>query len=591
MRTNVFLIFSLLLGLIIPQVVVQAGVTLVGSLIDYQTSGAAYAPEASYNAFSNEHMTVWLAGGQLRGRRVNATTGNLLGTEFIVCDDPGNYNASLGDVTYNSNPLHHEWFVVYKLFVSAQLDEDIWGQRFDSNGNPIDGHVVLMSKEGFQQDAHVAHDSTNNRYLVVWKHSLGTNHPKMIQGHLFEADGTPIGSEIAISDGSIWNKWFPKVVYNPVFNEYMVIWGDYRNMPPDWTPEVYGNDNKWMDIYGQRIDINGQLIGSNLPIYVPPNPTTNPNGQDGPDGLTCNTTDGKYLVGITKLTAASGWDTYGMGFDRFGNSENGAFVIYNPTGAEQSGTSAMPQYNPISNTYYITCRDSSSWVMGMEVSAVGLPIAPLASLFTPGVGIRTPVLSIRPIDGQYCSVMNLGNGNVVAQRFTTTPDVIPPGPVTSFAAAGGANATNILTWMNPSDSDYTGAMIRYRTDGVYPVSITDGQLAVDEHGSPNANDGYVHGNLSPSLTYYYSAFAHDGKPNYAGGANAQAQPYAPGDFDFDRDVDQENFGSFQVCLSGDGVLPEAGCEFADLEEDGDVDIIDFGIMEPCMSGANNPPGC
>ncbi|MHC4671498.1 MAG: hypothetical protein ACYTBZ_03340 [Planctomycetota bacterium] len=65
----------------------------------------------------------------------------------------------------------------------------------------------------------------------------------------------------------------------------------------------------------------------------------------------------------------------------------------------------------------------------------------------------------------------------------------------------------------------------------------------------------------------------------------------PGDFDEDLDVDQEDFGVFQACLSGDTRPYEAGCEDADLDTDGDVDLDDFVEFLSCMNGSNNLPGC
>jgi len=64
------------------------------------------------------------------------------------------------------------------------------------------------------------------------------------------------------------------------------------------------------------------------------------------------------------------------------------------------------------------------------------------------------------------------------------------------------------------------------------------------------------------------------------------------DYDGDFDVDQEDFGHLQACMTGhmEGP-PESGCEDADLEGDGDVDLTDFGIFQGCVGGANNPPGC
>jgi hypothetical protein len=61
------------------------------------------------------------------------------------------------------------------------------------------------------------------------------------------------------------------------------------------------------------------------------------------------------------------------------------------------------------------------------------------------------------------------------------------------------------------------------------------------------------------------------------------------DFDCDHDVDQEDFGIFQACLSGDTRPYRSGCEKADLDPDGDVDLDDFSVFQSCMSGANQPP--
>ncbi len=68
----------------------------------------------------------------------------------------------------------------------------------------------------------------------------------------------------------------------------------------------------------------------------------------------------------------------------------------------------------------------------------------------------------------------------------------------------------------------------------------------------------------------------------------------PGDFDGDSDVDQEDFGHLQVCLSGPGVAQtDPDCQDANLDGDNDVDHDDYGIFQECMSGADTPadPKC
>ncbi|UCD28775.1 MAG: hypothetical protein JSV03_17140, partial [Planctomycetota bacterium] len=66
------------------------------------------------------------------------------------------------------------------------------------------------------------------------------------------------------------------------------------------------------------------------------------------------------------------------------------------------------------------------------------------------------------------------------------------------------------------------------------------------------------------------------------------------DFDNDGDVDQEDFGHFQKCMSGTGEPQnDPDCLDALLDDDDDVDLADFVIFQGCMSGPNIPadPNC
>jgi hypothetical protein len=68
----------------------------------------------------------------------------------------------------------------------------------------------------------------------------------------------------------------------------------------------------------------------------------------------------------------------------------------------------------------------------------------------------------------------------------------------------------------------------------------------------------------------------------------------PGDFDRDGDVDQEDFGHLQACMTGDAnPVTDPACFDARLDGDSDVDMADFAIFYGCMSGADMPadPNC
>lgn len=59
----------------------------------------------------------------------------------------------------------------------------------------------------------------------------------------------------------------------------------------------------------------------------------------------------------------------------------------------------------------------------------------------------------------------------------------------------------------------------------------------------------------------------------------------PGDFDGDIDVDADDFGQLQSCMTGPNVPQnDPACEGTDLDEDGDVDQSDFGLFQGCLSG-------
>jgi len=62
----------------------------------------------------------------------------------------------------------------------------------------------------------------------------------------------------------------------------------------------------------------------------------------------------------------------------------------------------------------------------------------------------------------------------------------------------------------------------------------------------------------------------------------------PADFDRDGDVDQEDFGRFQACLTGPVSPADPDCAAADLDGDGNVDGDDFRAFRSCLSGPNVP---
>ncbi len=74
-----------------------------------------------------------------------------------------------------------------------------------------------------------------------------------------------------------------------------------------------------------------------------------------------------------------------------------------------------------------------------------------------------------------------------------TDDTTPPGDVTNLQAVPGP-AKVTFSWTNPTDSDFAGVMIRYKTDGTYPQDTNDG------YAVPNGNNGKITGNPGQDMS-------------------------------------------------------------------------------------------
>lgn len=85
----------------------------------------------------------------------------------------------------------------------------------------------------------------------------------------------------------------------------------------------------------------------------------------------------------------------------------------------------------------------------------------------------------------------------------------------------------------------------------------------------------------------------DTPPGMRVDANGCLNPI-PGDFDHDFDVDQEDFGLLQACLTGPLVSQtDPLCAGARLDDDADVDTYDILIFQNCFGGPDAPvdPAC
>jgi hypothetical protein len=182
---------------------------------------------------------------------------------------------------------------------------------------------------------------------------------------------------------------------------------------------------------------------------------------------------------------------------------------------------------------------------------------------------------------------------VVSPNQTTTVDFAVSGQAPAAVASLAVTSTtqaNHVSWTLPTSPQCRGAVIRYSTVSP-PATASDGQLFVDQPGSPGQSFTMDHTGLTNGTRIYYAAFAylnHLGTPYYAAGVSGNGSPAVAPDFDHDGDVDQRDFGHLQTCFSGTFVPQnDPNCQDANLDKagsDNDVDSDDLAILLNCMSG-------
>jgi hypothetical protein len=140
--------------------------------------------------------------------------------------------------------------------------------------------------------------------------------------------------------------------------------------------------------------------------------------------------------------------------------------------------------------------------------------------YTLAVGLQSVELGGREAQARADRIL-LTNDAAFIPTEQAVDDQTPPAGNTGLTAVG-ATSQVTLNWTNSSSVDFNQSIVRYRTDGKYPVSPVDGFPVATIAGTSGAADGYVHTGLTNGTTYSYSVFAVDDSGNVGTAAKAQA---------------------------------------------------------------------
>jgi len=266
--------------------------------------GVAHQPAVVYNPDVYEYLVVWSSApseegdGEIWAQRISQG-GNREGRPVPVCDARGDQVAP--DVCYC--PLSGEYLITWEDHRSEKKSgADVYAQRVGADGQLIGDELVVAAGFGDQMRPRVAFNLPAEEYLIVWYDRGDGADGSDIEGRWLVADGGMAGDGFAICDAAgsqsvpvvaadlsrprclvVWEdgryaawkgqdiyarfvaprneldglempiatspspEYSPRVVYNAVTDEYLIVWED--------------------EVSGQVLSGDGQLAGPAFSLF------------------------------------------------------------------------------------------------------------------------------------------------------------------------------------------------------------------------------------------------------------------------------------------------------------------------------------
>lgn len=523
----------------------------LGSAVQIAAQASWHKENAAvaYNAANDQYLVVWRRhnGGStnlVEGRRLNGN-GSVLGSNIDISSGTGQEREP--DVIYL--PSVGRYVVVWSDNRNNSTNSyDIYGQQVTPAGALSGNNFAISAATSEERLPRLAADAFAGGALLVWQHNGGDYD---LYSRLLDASGAPDGGSFAIQlakenqtfpilaqngDGDFLVAWQDnrygnddifmrlrlaggswggaglahpapgdqeklQIAYNPDDDEYLVVWQDFRN------------SIHW-DIYGQRVDGDGSLLGTNIAMVSTTGEEllhrTNPQVAYGAN---------KYLVVWQHYTGSNTtYDVYGRLLNRGGSFATNPFAIANVTDSGKAVRESPNDvvFNSNSNQFLVVWQveaSSNNWdIWGRHVSATGSIGAYIQISNTSSQYEQQAAVAYNPDNDQYLLVWEWINGTVrgiQGQRMTGggtlsggTIVIVssPPSLSASFVAPDVAYLPASNRYLAVWQHDAPGGVIAFDIVGrvisptgtlltpVYPIADTTSQemapdLAVHDAGA------------------------------------------------------------------------------------------------------------
>ncbi len=205
------------------------------------------------------------------------------------------------------------------------------------------------------------------------------------------------------------------------------------------------------------------------------------------------------------------------------------------TSSAPAGRSDLGFYAPVADTWYLWVRlygaaaASDAWYESID-GATRQSIAPSATgawfwtagrSYTLTQGLHNLELGGREAQARADRVL-ITNDPTFVPTEAPGADVTPPSSPSGLSGTAGTGQVT-LNWTNPA-SDTATVVARYRSDGRYPTSPSDGLPGIARAATPGTSDSATQTGLQNGTTYWFSVFAVDAAGNASSPAQVQGTP-------------------------------------------------------------------
>jgi hypothetical protein len=301
-------------------------------------------------------------------------------------------------VAYNYR--HDEYLVVWhNTWPSGH--RDVYARRVSGSGQPRSWFTVSAGTNDRAQPA-VAYNATTDEYLVAWMYNAnGDGTTYNIWGRTIAWDGSYQEPETEIISYTNRTFWTPRVAWNSLRNEYLVVWNALdatTSQATDVAHAILDSDgNKlygtiissadmphqadvaynlaadeylvvWRYMAGANGNIRGARVGAGSGVVVnPPGEFVISSASDDEQfpAVTTNEQD-RYLV-VWQKQVLGDWDIYGRELDVAGNLLGGDILIAIYSGIDERYPDVAARPGP-GRDYLVVWQKSAA--SGEEVQAI-----------------------------------------------------------------------------------------------------------------------------------------------------------------------------------------------------------------------------